>query len=440
MDRHYPYAFLALIFLSVAVAAAPVSVVSWKGTTEIATGPGDKGPWEQNNSRYNYIDDPAVSIDQRGNVTVAWVDQTRKDVLFQRLSPDGSKQLAEPVNVSRSPDTFSWIPRMARTTESPERIYVLWQEIIFSGGSHGGDMLFARSEDNGATFSEPLNLSRSMGGDGKGRINAKVWHNGSYDLVAGPDGTLYTTWTEYDGALWFSRSIDGGKNFSVPQLVAGGKNTAPIRAPSLALGSDRRVYLAWTTGENDDADIHVASSVDGGMRFGAPEIVAPGKGYSDAPKLAASPDGMLHLVYAQSRDGPFDQYQVMYTRSADGRKFDAPRVLSTPLPKGVESAAYSSFSIDAAGRLYVVYELFPDYRERPRGLGFSVSIDNGKSFTAPALVPGSRDPSEGTNGSHQGLMMNKLAVSRDGNIAIVNSSLLQGKKSRVWLIQGKISG
>ena len=65
------------------------------------------------------------------------------------------------------------------------------QEIIFSGGSHG-DMLFARSDDNDATFSEPLNLSRSMGGDGKGRINVKVWHNGSPDLVSGPDGRC--TW------------------------------------------------------------------------------------------------------------------------------------------------------------------------------------------------------------------------------------------------------
>lgn len=427
---------IALFPLSAGVASA--LPVEWKVIAEIANGPGEKGPWEQNDSRYNYVDDPTVTIDPRGNVAVAWVDQSRKDVFFQRISADGSRQPAEPVNVSRSGDTFSWIPRMARAPDSPESVYMLWQEIIFSGGSHGGDMLFAHSDDGGATFSEPLNISNSVGGDGKGRINAKVWANGSYDLAAGPDGALYAAWTEYDGPLWFSRSTDGGKSFTAPRRVTGGGNAMPARAPSLALGKDHTLYLAWTTGENDNADIHVARSGDGGATFAEPQAVAPGKGYADAPKLAVSPDGMLHLVYAQSRGGPFDKYHIRYTRSADGRKFDAPRDISAPLPKGVDSAAFPSFATDAGGRLFVVYELFPDYRGRPRGLGMTISADGGKSFATPAVVPHSGDPGGG-NGSHQGLLMAKLAVNRNGGIAIVNSSLAQDKHSRVWLIRGEMT-
>ncbi len=434
MTRPRP-AFLAILaLLSLSVTAAPVA---WTDMIEITTGPGEKGPWEQNNSRYNYVDDPTVSIDPRGNVAVAWVDQARKDVFFQRISADGGRQPAEPVNVSRSGDTFSWIPKMARAPESPERIYVLWQEIIFSGGSHGGDMLFARSDDGGATFSEPVNLSGSIGGDGKGRINARVWENGSYDLVAGPGGALYVAWTEYDGPLWFGRSIDGGKSFTPPQRITGGGTAKPARAPSLALGKDRTLHLAWTTGENDNADIHVAQSADGGATFGEPQLVAPGKGYADAPRLAVSPDGVLHLVYAQSRGGPFDRYRIRYTRSADGRRFDAPREISAPLPNGVDSAAYPSLGVDAAGRLHVIYELFPDHRGRPRGLGMSVSADGGKTFGAPEVVPHSGDPAGGGNGSHQGLLTAKLAVNRDGGVAIVNSSLAPGRHSRIWLIRGE---
>ncbi|HEV2611687.1 MAG TPA: hypothetical protein VGU61_15570 [Noviherbaspirillum sp.] len=425
--------------LPLSVAAAPALPVEWKDIAEIATGPGEKGPWEQNNSRYNYVDDPTAMLDPRGNAAVAWVDQSRKDVFFQRISADGDRQPAEPVNVSRSGATFSWIPRMARAPESPDRIYVLWQEIIFSGGSHGGDMLFARSDDGGATFSEPVNISSSVGGDGKGRINAKVWANGSYDIVAGPDGVLYAAWTEYDGPLWFSRSTDGGKSFTPPRRITGGGNGKPARAPSLALGKDRTLYLAWTTGENDNADILVTRSGDGGATFAEPQPVAPGRGYADAPKLAVSPDGVLHLVYAQSRGGPFDKYHIRYTRSADGRKFEAPRDISTPLPGGVDSAAFPSFGTDEAGRLYVVYELFPDYRERPRGLGMTISADGGKTFAAPAVVPHSGDPAGGGNGSHQGLLMAKLAVNGNGGIAIVNSSLAQDKKSRIWLIRGEMA-
>ena len=85
---------------------------------------------------------------------LAWVDQGRKDVFFQRVDEGPA------VNVSRSPETFSWLPRVALAPGNPRNIVILWQEIIFSGGSHGGEMLFARSEDAGASFSAPLNLSR----------------------------------------------------------------------------------------------------------------------------------------------------------------------------------------------------------------------------------------------------------------------------------------
>ncbi|MDB5762297.1 MAG: hypothetical protein JWQ21_1292 [Herminiimonas sp.] len=431
--------FFCLVAIPVSIAATATPSIAWYGNIEIANGHGEKGPWQQNNSRYDYVDDPTVAIDQYGNMAVAWVDQARKDVFVQCFSDDGSTQLAQPFNVSRSPATFSWLPRMARAPDTPERIYILWQEIIFSGGSHGGDMLFARSDDNGATFAQPLNISDSIGGDGKGRINRNVWHNGSFDLVAGSDDALYVTWTEYDGPLWFSRSTDGGKSFSRPQRIVGNGSAKPARGPSLALGKNRTLYLAWAIGDDNGGDIHFAKSVDGGATFSEPQIIAPSSSYSDAPKLAVAPDGVLHLVYAESNGGPFGKYQIRYTRSLDGgRTFETSSEISKPLPTYIESVGFPSLSIDAADRLYVVYELFPEHRQHPRGLGIAVSLDGGRSFASPSVVPGSSDPAGGTNGSHQGLLMTKLAVNRAGAMAIVNSSLEQGKHSRVWLIRGKI--
>jgi hypothetical protein len=45
----------------------------------------------------------------------------------------------------------------------------------------------------------------------------------------------------------------------------------------------------------------------------------------------------------------------------------------------------------------------------------------------------------GWNGSSQGLLTQKLAVSRDGALAVVNSSLEEGRRSRVWLMRGRLS-
>ncbi|MGH8726219.1 MAG: hypothetical protein ACREU1_15295, partial [Burkholderiales bacterium] len=54
-------------------------------------------------------------------------------------------------------------------------------------------------------------------------------------------------------------------------------------------------------------------------------------------------------------------------------------------------------------------------------------------------VPDSADPAGGWNGSGQGLLMRKLAVNRDGAVAIVNSSFLERQGSRVWLMRGNAS-
>src|SRR5690606_8162487 len=148
---------------------------------------------------------------------------------------------------------------------------------------HGGEMFFARSSDGGATFGKPINLSRSIGGDGKGRITKEIWQNGSFDLARAPDGTLYAVWTAFYGPLWFASSTVGGETSSKPEQVAGTKQL-PARAPSLAVAADGTVYLAWTYGETSSADIQLAVRRDG--TFGSPRSIATTPTYSDAPALA----------------------------------------------------------------------------------------------------------------------------------------------------------
>lgn len=398
-------------------AALALAALVWHGATEIAAGRAELGPWEMNESRFDFVDDPTVAIDERGAIFVAWVDQARKDVFFQKFSA-GGEALGEPVNVSRSPKIFSWLPRLA--LDGKGTIFVLWQEIIFSGGSHGGDILFARSEDGGRSFSAPENLSRSVAGDGKGRINKEVWHNGSLDIAVGGDGTIYTAWTEYEGLLWVRRSTDGGRSFAEKILI---KDAKPARAPALA-AHGKTVYLAWTVGDDENADIRVAKSTDGGGSFGPARIVERSKAYSDAPKLAVDSRGVLHLVYGE------DMRTIMYSRSRDGgASFERPR----PISEG--GAGFPALAIDGKDNLYVLWERFAEHPHLPRGLALAVSSDRGQSFRS---VPVPQSAGEGWNGSSQGILMRKLAVNRDGALAIVNSSFREGVRSRVWLIRARL--
>jgi hypothetical protein len=415
--------------------------IAWGAVTEIASGGGRRGPWQQNESKYDYVDDPTIALDAGGAAALAWVDQRQKDVLFQIYDRNGKPRLNEPVNVSRSPTVFSWLPRVVLSPKHLTEVFILWQEIVFSGGSHGGEIFFARSRDGGASFNAPINLSNSTNGDGKGRINKDSWHNGSLDLAICPDGTVYAAWTEYDGPLWFSRSSDRGESFSKPMRIAGGGEAKPARGPAVAAGSKNSLYLAWTVGEEDSADIRVAKSTDKGRTFSEPAIVAQTKGYSDAPKLAIDRKGTVHVVYGESSGESFDRSYVCYARSHDGaRTFEPGRQISRPHPPSIEGAAFPALGLDEQDNVYVLWEVYPNRREHSRGLAISCSRDGGETFTAPAIVPDSTDPAGGWNGSHQGMLMRKLAVNGAGAVAVVNSSLKHGEKSRVWLMRGLLGG
>jgi len=408
-----------LLAALLATPAPDLRALHWLPVVEIAQGGGTKGPWRQNDSHYDYVDDGTAVFLPGGALAVAWVDQRRKEVLLRVLDGHG-KPRGEPVDVSRSPATFSWMPRLASGEDGA--LNVLWQEIIFSGGSHGGDILFARSPDGGRTFSAPLNLSTSKGGDGKGRLSRDIWSNGSLDIAAGPNGSVIAAWTEYDGALWLARSRDGGRSFMAPQRIAGAASL-PARGPALAVGDGGLVYLAWTVGEDEDADIRVALSRDGGASFAPPVLVGAPGARADAPRLALERGGRLHLAYMEQagKGAPV----IRYARAGQDLRFGALRTLST-LGAG---ATAPQLGVDGQGRVHITWE-----QADRRGMWHA--LDAGSGFGHPSFIPGSAD-AQGRSGSQQGILGSKLAAGRDGAVAIVDSRLTQGRGSRVWLMRGQ---
>ncbi len=425
--------------LGIAVIAAPAEgesmEVKWQEPIEVASGEAFRGPWRMNESDFRYVDDPTVAVTADGGAGVAWVDQARQDVFFQFYGPDGAERFENPVNVSRSPQIFSWLPRLAIAPDDPDRIFILWQEIVFSGGSHGGEIFFAHSADGGKSFTPPLNLSNTIAGAGKGRLTRDFWHNGSLDIALGPEGNLYATWTEYEGALRLSRSVDAGESFSEPLLISGTERI-PARAPSLAVGPEGSVHLAWTVGEDRSGNIHFATSIDHGLSFGEPRTVAPGSGHAEGPKIVADEEGTVHLVYAESPTGPLERYHIRYTRLSSGEEnFEEPRTIAEATGRW-QSVNFPGLST-AGGSLYVIWELFPEPVSYPVGLGFTFSQNGGRTFAPPEEIPGSIDPAHGSGGGRQGLLMKKIAANQEGAIAVVHSTFRTNERSSIWLIRGE---
>jgi hypothetical protein len=410
--------------------------VIWAEAVEVARGEAYQGPWRMNRSDFRYVDAPSVDLTGDGRLAVVWVDQARKDVFFQLRSPDQDEPPPNPVNVSRSPHVFSWLPRAALDPDDRELVHVLWQEIVFSGGSHGGEIFYARSTDGGRTFGEPLNLSETPAGAGKGRLTAQDWHNGSLDLALGPDGHLYVAWTEYEGALRFRRSLDRGGSFQEAVRVGGDERRAPARGPSLTVGFGGTIHLAWTVGEDPRADIHLARSGDGGRSFSAPERPARTRGHSDAPKVAVDGEGVLHLAFGDRPGGPARTSRILYTRSVDGGgTFEEPREVSDPERGG---AGFPHLAAGPDGHVHLLWENLPRPDRWPQGLFLRSSLDGGETFSDPHLVPGTAGPELGFSGGLQGLLMRKLAADGSGRIAVVNGTFNPGEESRIRLIVGRV--
>lgn len=432
---HIPAFVMLLVACSLESGQAPIAS-EWHDAVEVASGQAHVGPWRMNESNFRYVDDPTVALAPNGEVAVAWADQARQDIFFRRYDVDGKVLQDAPTRVSGRPDVFSWLPRMVITDN--DTIHALWQEIIFSGGSHGGEIHYSRSTDGGASFSDPVNLSRTTNGAGKGRLSQRLWHNGSLDLAAARDGTLYAAWTEYQGPLRLARSEDGGSSWSKAATVFGRDGQPPARGPTLATGPDGHVHLAWAVGEDPEADIHYASSDDRGRTFGRVKTINPGRAHADGPKLARARDGTLHLAWMESREGPLRAYRVLHARSMSNQTgFEQAQAISEPLPEGFADARFPHLALDGAGNPYVLIELFRSSARRGQGLALVRSGDGGKTFSAPALVPRGDDAGDGVNGSRQGLLMDKLAVSPEGEVFVVNSVFQKGEFSQVWLLRSR---
>jgi len=431
----YNLATLAVLalFAFIPAAASDAPALRWASPEAIAEGDAWQGPWRMNASDFRYVDDPTVAMDSTGRLAIAWVDQARQDVLLQLRSADGRAHTPEPVNVSRSPDVFSWLPRVILGED--DAVYVLWQEIVFSGGSHGGEIFFARSMDGGRSFDAPRNLSNTEAGAGKGRLDHDRWHNGSLDLARAPDGTLYAAWTEYEGALRVSRS-DDGERFTAPvTLVEADGEALPARAPSLVVTDDGVVHLAWSVGEDPAADIHIASSDDGARTFDAARIVHVSPGHADAPFLLAVADTLV-LAYGYTDARRIEPARIAVTLSHDrGASFETPDFIIHGPGLDGSGLGFPSMAPSEEG-IVLVAERIPPPNGPRRGLAASRVSLSGEATPAQP-VPGSSGPPLGPSGGRQGPLMHKVATDGATRIALVHSTFERNRRSAIWLFAGR---
>ena len=209
--------------------------------------------------------------------------------------------------------------RTGLATAKEGTLYMSWRH-VYPGSIR--DIVVARSNDHGATWSDPV------------RVHADEWkfdacpHAGPA-IAVDPNGTLHVTWwtgKEGNAGVFYAQSTDGGKTFSPATPLGVAQYSRPAHV-QLSLAANNRVIVAWDDGTKEVPQIVVRVSNDGGAHFAdASQISGSGRSAS-FPVLGVAGDSLAIAwseVSAESAKAS--------TAAAEAEKAKNPKG-----PKGLES-------------------------------------------------------------------------------------------------------
>jgi hypothetical protein len=226
---------------------------------------------------------PRIAVDSAEALHVVWGDTLNgaKRVVFTR-SLDLGASFSEPVDISHSTGN-AFEPEIA--VDSGDGINVVWEDDREGAKA----IMVARSTDGGASFSTPLKISQGTG-------EASEPH-----IAADDSGRAYVSWVqEVDGTLqaFFTRSTDGGASFSAPVNLTNEAN-ADIHKVFITTFEDV-VYVAYNNDNVSDRQVHVLRSTDAGVSFGQPRQVSSAnrnRGRGHSVSMVVDSRGTLHVVW-----------------------------------------------------------------------------------------------------------------------------------------------
>ena len=263
-----------------------------------------------------------------------------------------------------------------------QNVYAVWTDDT-PGNS---DVFFTKSENIGASFETPLNLSNNNGSSAFPRL-----------VVSEPN--VYVVWYDYSPGqsdIFFGQSNDTGKSFNVINI----RTPEPSFNPWIATWANY-VYLVWNNGGRTttielpngesrivdvitgEEEIFFGRSQDNGLTFEFSDISnTPGK-ISWNPRIRVA-ESNVFVVWNEMVGEASD---IFFSASTDnGNSFNTTiNVSNNPLQ-----------SIDAgiAVNENNIYLIWNQKTANSYDIFFSKSVDNGYTFSEPINLSNSKDFSE----------------------------------------------
>jgi hypothetical protein len=191
-----------------------------------------------------------------------------------------------------------------------------------------------RSDDDGRTFTGPVDAA-----SGEGRVGINV-----VNLLVLSDGSLFVPYNDFDfmpelrknhrpSGMWFIASSDGGVTFSQPRRIneqrhnpdrdAGSLSTFPVYAVDNQSDKFRDgLYVVWNDYRFGKSRLLFSYSTDRGMAWTEPRLLdpsVPDSAVQFQPMMVVNKQGAIGVTWFDSRNSTdgngFDEY---FSTSTDG--------------------------------------------------------------------------------------------------------------------------
>ena len=212
----------------------------------------------------------------------------------------------------------------ASIAASDNNVYVSWWDNRTTGNN---EIFFARSTDNGQTFSEAVNLSNSPGGSADNQVTAQ-------------DNNVYVAWWDNRTGNWevFSRSsTDGGETFSDAAMLQGiGNSTFRLAPPQPNIisvdtelaASGNNEYVVWWDNKTGNWEVLFARSTDNGASFTEPINISSSPDLRSIGGRIAAEGNYVYISWVETSPQTGQKNVLVRTSSDQGQTFGEPIMLT----------------------------------------------------------------------------------------------------------------
>ena len=235
------------------------------------------------------------------------------------------------------------------------------QNVRSDNTSGNNEILFVKSTDAGANFTDPENISHNAG-------------SSENPAIAVSGNAVYVAWsynTSSNNEILFVKSTDAGANFTDPENIS--NNAGTSENPVIAV-SGNAVYVAWSNSASN-SEIFFIKSTDAGANFTDPENISNNAGTSENPVIAVSGNS-VYVVWIDTTSGN-NQVPIAVSENA-GENFSTPIIISN------NADAISNPQITIFGDNVSITWI--DNSSGTNKILIAESTNGGNSFNAPRTV------------------------------------------------------